>query len=359
QLLRQRVVTAHETAAYLDTQLAYLASNAAPDLTSTRVDTNDPEAVRRAVIYYLGTDRDLNTMMDSIVGSVPIIYDAAIVDADGNAILHTDPDLNGKPVPNRPDFQQVVDANFRQQLKLLYNSPTVYDVRVPLQLNGEPFGSIRVGVSTVFLKNELTPRLQHAVIFFAAAILFSLVLAAGLSHIALGPLERISRSLDSVTAGDAEPVAEPEKSSDEYGLGTLKIAHLGIEMSRLRLPSWPLTSGVAQEVKNPINAIVLHLQLLQNKLQQTDPDTLRHMDIIGNEIHRLDRVVQILVDFTRPRDLHLEEADLRELLEDVATLAAPDAAQHSVALTRELPPDPLFVKVDTDFMKQAILNVVL
>src|SRR5205814_9153119 len=72
QLLRQRVVTAHETAAYLDTQLAYLASNAAPDLTSTRVDTTDPEAVRRAVIYYLGTDRDLNTLMDSIVGSVPL-----------------------------------------------------------------------------------------------------------------------------------------------------------------------------------------------------------------------------------------------------------------------------------------------
>jgi PAS domain S-box-containing protein len=489
QLLRQRVVTAHETAAYLDTQLAYLAANAAPDLTSTRVDTNDPEAVRRAVIYYLGTDRDLNTMMDSIVGSVPIIYDAAIVDADGNAILHTDPDLNGKPVANRPDFQQVVDANFRQQLKLLYNSPTVYDVRVPLQLNGEPFGSIRVGVSTVFLKNELTPRLQHAVIFFAAAILLSLVLAAGLSHIALGPLERISRTLDSVTAGDAEPVAEPEETSDEYGLVTLKIAHLGrqmrdareifsalkdnvdqimanlqdglmlftgdarvvlvsasverflgrprgdllgrtvkeifspdsvfglavlegfrqrtavlqrefespngkrvqvsldfiqqeggeqigalltmrdaesvrkiedeIEMSRRLSASGRLTRGVAHEVKNPINAIVLHLQLLQNKLQQTDPDTLRHMDIIGNEIHRLDRVVQILVDFTRPRDLHLEEADLRELLEDVATLAAPDAAQHSVEVTREFPPDPLFVKVDTDFMKQAILNVVL
>jgi len=69
--------------------------------------------------------------------------------------------------------------------------------------------------------------------------------------------------------------------------------------------------------------------------------------------------VQILVDFTRPRDLHLEEIDLRELLEDVATLAAPDAAQHNVELTRELPPDPIFVKVDTDFVKQAILNVVL
>ena len=489
QLLRQRVATAHENAAYLDTQLAYLATNAAPDLTSTRVDTNDPEAVRRAVIYYLGTDRDLNTMMDSIVGSVPIVYDAAIVDDAGITILHTDPDLNGKPVPDRPDFQRVVDADFRQQLKLIYNSPTIYDVRVPLELNGAPFGSIRVGVSTVFLKNELTPRLQHAVIFSAAAILLSLVLAAGLSHIALGPLERISRSLDSVTAGVPQPVTEPEKSHDEYGLVTLKIAHLGrqmrdakeifsalkdnvdqimanlqdglmlftgdarvvlvsasverflgrprgdllgrtvkeifssdsvlgravleafrqrtgvmqrefespngkrvqvsldfiqqeggeqigalltmrdaesvrkiedeIEMSRRLSASGRLTRGVAHEVKNPINAIVLHLQLLQNKLQQIDPDTRRHMDIIGNEIHRLDRVVQILVDFTRPRDLHLEEIDLRELLEDVATLAAPDAAQHNVELTRELPPDPIFVKVDTDFVKQAILNVVL
>src|SRR6266705_5095836 len=489
QLLRQRVVTAHETAAYLDTQLAYLASNAAPDLTSTRVDTNDPEAVRRAVIYYLGTDRDLNTMMDSIVGSVPIIYDAAIVDADGNAILHTDPDLNGKPVPNRPDFQQVVDANFRQQLRLLYNSPTVYDVRVPLQLNGEPFGSIRVGVSTVFLKNELTPRLQHAVIFFAAAILFSLVLAAGLSHIALGPLERISRSLDSVTAGDAEPVAEPEKSSDEYGLVTLKIAHLGrqmrdakeifsalkdnvdqimanlqdglmlftgdahvvlvsasverflgrprgdllgrtvkeifssdsvfgalvleafkhrrpvvqremespngkrvqmsldfiqeeggmqigalltmrdaesvrriedeIEMSRRLSASGRLTRGVAHEVKNPINAIVLHLQLLRNKLVEQEPDTRRHMDIIDSEIRRLDRVVQTLVDFTRPRDLHLEEIDLRRLMEDVAQLAAPDAEQHGVIIERHMPEQRLAIKVDVDLMKQAFLNVVI
>src|SRR2546430_11862112 len=147
-----------------------------------------------------------------------------------------------------------------------------------------------------------------------------------------------------LTMGDAEAV---RKIEDE------------IEMSRRLSASGRLTRGVAHEVKNPINAIVLHLQLLQNKLQQTDPDTLRHMDIIGNEIHRLDRVVQILVDFTRPRDLHLEEVDFRHLLEDVFSLAAPDAEQHGVSITRDLTPEPLMVRVDTDFMKQAILNVVL
>jgi signal transduction histidine kinase len=69
--------------------------------------------------------------------------------------------------------------------------------------------------------------------------------------------------------------------------------------------------------------------------------------------------VQILVDFTRPRDLHLEEIDLRKILEEVAVLASPDAARHGVTLARELPEDALMVRVDADLMKQAILNLVI
>jgi signal transduction histidine kinase len=132
-----------------------------------------------------------------------------------------------------------------------------------------------------------------------------------------------------------------------------------IEMSRRLSASGRLTRGVAHEVKNPINAIVLHLQLLRNKLVQQEPDTQRHMDIIDSEIRRLDRVVQTLVDFTRPRDLHLEEVDMRSLLEDVAQLAAPEAEQHGVTIERHMPEQPLSVKTDTDLMKQAILNVVI
>ena len=135
-----------------------------------------------------------------------------------------------------------------------------------------------------------------------------------------------------------------------------------IEISRRLSASGRMTRGVAHEVKNPINAIVLHLQLLQNKLQQDDPDTRRHMDIIGNEIHRLDRVVQILVDFTRPRDLRLEDVDLRNILESVSVLAAPDAARHGVRVVLRnclKEDDALMVRVDSDLMKQAILNLVL
>jgi signal transduction histidine kinase len=132
-----------------------------------------------------------------------------------------------------------------------------------------------------------------------------------------------------------------------------------IEISRRLSASGRRTKEVAHEVKNPMNAIVLHLQLLQNKLNPTDPDTQRHMDVIGDEIHRLDRVVQTLVDFTRPRELHEQDADMRKILEDVSILAAPDAEQHGVRLVREFPQEPLMVRVDIDLMKQAILNLVL
>src|SRR5436190_9598971 len=215
QILRQGINGAHDTASYLSSQLAYLASNAAPDLTSTRVDTANPESLRRGIAYYLGTDRDLNAALESVVGSWPTIYDAAIMDSDGKAILHTDPNLVGKKIADRPDFAILQNAGFRRKLRLVYNPPTVYEVRMPLLLNGVAFGSVHVGVSTVFLRNELTPRLRRELMLSGVAILCSLILAAGLSNIALGPLEHINRSLDSMSEGNGANLADSDVR-DEY-----------------------------------------------------------------------------------------------------------------------------------------------
>ncbi len=488
QILRLRIANAMETASSLTHQLAYAAGNAVPDFSSTSVDTSDPAAVGRAVADYVQTDVDLNNLLQSDPGDWRFIYDVAIVDTNGKALLHTNASMVGKIVPKRPDFQQVVGARFRQQIRLVFSPAAVYDVSYPLELNNAPFGTIRIGVQTVFLKSEVAARLMKALYISIAAVFVSLLLAAGISNLALGPLREISRNLDSVSSGEADALSEDEGRHDEYGLVSLKIANLGrqirdskeifsalkdnvdqlmsklqdglmlfardsrvvlvsapveaflgrprgellgrtvhevfdrdtllgtalldaferrrpimqrefeaagakriqvsldfvqeknsqigalvimrdtesvrrlgdeIEMSRRLSASGRLTRGVAHEVKNPINAIVLHLQLLQNKLSKQEPDTRRHMDIIDSEIRRLDRVVQTLVDFTRPRDLHLEEIDLRRLLDDVVLLATPDAEQHGVKVVRHRAEQRLPVKVDVDLMKQAFLNVVI
>jgi signal transduction histidine kinase len=132
-----------------------------------------------------------------------------------------------------------------------------------------------------------------------------------------------------------------------------------IELSRRLAAIGRLTSGVAHEVKNPINSIVIHLEVLKEKLQEMDPGARRHMDVISSEIQRLDRVVQTLVDFTRPVELRLTEMDLRRVIEDVAMLAGPEAQRQGVSIGRILPEEPLSVRIDPDLVKQAVLNVVL
>src|ERR1039457_950981 len=226
QLLRQRLLWADETASQLTNQLEYAASKAVPDLTSTRVDTENPKAMRIAISSYLQTDTNLNDMLESVVGNSRIIYDAAILDSNGMAILDTNPVLNGKSLPQRPPLSALRDAGFRRQLRMIYGPSTVYDVSIGLELDGQVFGSVRVGVSTVFLRNELTPKLQQAAFFSVVAVFCSLVLAAVVSNVALGPLKAIARDLDSASLGDPLP-DEETSGDDEVGLVSLKIAHLG------------------------------------------------------------------------------------------------------------------------------------
>jgi len=489
-VVRQRTAEAYDNAAFVAKEIRESARETSQiDLSSTFVNTNDPKQVEAVLDQALQTDPGLNTLLQSIVGYSPTISDAAITDVNGRAIVHTDPSAIGTQMEPREDFQNVRNGSFRRQLDVVYGAPRVYDVYLPIQREGQPFGDIRIGISTVLLKSEVKPQLTRALFFSAIAILVSLALAAGVSNIALRPLEAIGRRLDQMTAGvpDISPEPDPRKT-DEYGLVNTKIDRLGrqmrdvkevfsalkenldqimgtlqdglvlftrdtrvvlvsasaerfvgrpraeilgnvveevfndanklgrivldafalhqpipqheielengrriqialdfiaergerigalltmrdvesvrrieneIELSRRLAAIGRLTSGVAHEVKNPINAIVVHLELLREKMREIDPDTSRHMDIIGREIHRLDRVVQTLVDFNRPLELRLSDFDLRRLMEDVALLASPEAARQGVKVEINLGSEAVPVRADADLIKQALLNVVL
>src|SRR5271165_1297169 len=489
-LVRQRMAEAYDSADFIAKEIresAHVASRI--DLSVTFVNQHDPQQVQVVLEEALRTDPGLNTLLTSIIGFSPTIFDAAIAGVNGRAIAHTDPAAVGTLLPQREDFSRVSNGSFLEQLKVVFGSPRVYDLYLPIQRGSQPFGDIRVGVSTVFLKSAVQPQLRHALIFSIVAVLVSLALAASVSNIALRPLEAIGRRLDQMTAGVPDSTPDPDpRRVDEYGLVSTKIDRLGrqirdvkevfsalkenldqimgtlqdglvlftrdtrivlvsasaerfigrprgeilgnsvesvfsdanklgrivldafalhrpipqreielengrriqsaldfiaergerigalltmrdaesvrrieneIELSRRLAAIGRLTSGVAHEVKNPINAIVVHLELLREKMREVDPDTWRHMDIIGREIHRLDRVVQMLVDFNRPVELRLTDFDLRRLIEDVVLLASPEAARHGVKVETNFGSNGLPVRADADLIKQALLNVVL
>src|SRR3984893_14194369 len=230
EILGEQINDAYERADRLTKQLAYSAGSDLPDLSSTRIDTNDPEAVRRALAEYLPMDTILLNGLQSDRDYWPYIYDASIVDANGKVLLHTNPQLVGKQALQRPNFSVVKQAHSRKQLAIVYSPAPVYDVSSPLLLNGIPFGTIRIGVSTLFLRSEIEPRLLRAVYFSIASIFVSFLLAAGVSNLALGPLKEISRNLDNVSSGATGVISGDESEHDELGLVTLKIANLSRQM---------------------------------------------------------------------------------------------------------------------------------
>ncbi|HEY3627560.1 MAG TPA: ATP-binding protein [Terracidiphilus sp.] len=131
-----------------------------------------------------------------------------------------------------------------------------------------------------------------------------------------------------------------------------------LELSRRMAAIGRLTSGVAHEVKNPINAIVVHLELLRNKLGDPHAPGIRHLEVIDAEIRRLDRVVQTLVDFSRPVELQLREQDLRAVIGDLLALATEELSTRNIILIDQMPAKPVTANVDADLLKQAALNVI-
>jgi signal transduction histidine kinase len=157
------------------------------------------------------------------------------------------------------------------------------------------------------------------------------------------------------------------QSRDRHSLGALLTIHdlesvreieSELEVSRRMASIGRLTAGVGHEVKNPINAIVVHLELLRNKVQ-VGGDALRHLDIIQSEIRRLDRVVQTLVDFSRPVELQLKDQDLRAIVSGVLMLSSADLQTRGITVESQVPPRPVTCRVDADLMEQALLNIVL
>jgi signal transduction histidine kinase len=155
-----------------------------------------------------------------------------------------------------------------------------------------------------------------------------------------------------------------------------------------------LSAGVAHEVKNPLNAMMIHLELLRQQfaaaaksargstsstradnarpepgdgralaVTAAPPDVdaeeaIQHVDVIATEIRRLDEVVQGFLKFSRPEDLKLQPVHLKTLFDEVVPIVRPEAERARVALTVACDDAP-DVNGDPAMLRQAFLNLAL
>jgi signal transduction histidine kinase len=171
------------------------------------------------------------------------------------------------------------------------------------------------------------------------------------------------------------------------------LAHLSrmqstLAYSRKLVALGRLTAGIAHEVKNPLNAMMIHLELLRTKIRATmaapQPEAvaaaggmlglgpgraaalpapvqgaLEHVSIIESEIRRLDEVVQGFLKFTRPEDLRLQPVKVHALIDEILPIIETEASKHNVKVTIDVPPSVPAVNGDSAMLRQAFLNLAI
>lgn len=438
----------------------------------------------------LRTDRELQRFLEASVGYSPHLLYALIADLEGRTVLHSEPGKDGDAVAGRRGLDDLLALGPVRRTVALYKGGTIYESRLPISLNGKPFGSVRLGIHTSLLKGELLASLRKSATFAAIALPVAWLLTMGLATVTLRPIHALARQMERLRQGDFEAVTDLSRTDefrdlaaqvqllgqqlksdrvktqsdkaqvqslvDQLADGVMLIDHerrivfcnRGIEAiagrpvelltgclvsevapadhplrrvlddlfdqdlsavkttlshtsdGRTReyvVSAFPLregqpptgavlllkdvesiktvqslirysakltalgrlTSGVAHEVKNPLNAMAIHLELLKGELGVTSETAQQSLEVIECEIRRLDRVVQGFLRFMRPRELHLAQVDLHRLLEHSLSLLEAEWGAKQVRFASYLASSPLTITGDGELLSQVFLNILL
>jgi signal transduction histidine kinase len=480
----------------------------------------------------LAADPGLRAILESSIYGESVTG-ASMLDTQGVVRASSDPTQEGKPYPPREDLASLINADSIDQLRTIYaRDGRTLEVRQQMVLGDQPFGSIRIGVSTVLMRQELDASLRPALNIALASLLIAIMVAAVLAQLFLRPINVIRSGLTRLGKGEfgvtldlppgdefgdlgtffnavsqqlsadrsllagqkanlqsavehledavalfnpsgellfsnpamqqklpvdaigralqgllpqgdpyrriveetlatrtsrgpvplvresPEP-SNPESPSTSLGAGrtpnpgqadALLMTHaiegtdgrlVGVLLvsrdlsylsrmqstlaySRKLVALGRLTAGIAHEVKNPLNAMIIHLELLRTKIRRSavrkaEPvvvgglglaearsperaeadDALQHVAVIESEIRRLDEVVQGFLKFTRPEDLRLQPVHVKDLFDEILPLIEPEAQKNNVRVHVDVPPDIPSVNGDAAMLRQVFLNLAI
>jgi len=129
-----------------------------------------------------------------------------------------------------------------------------------------------------------------------------------------------------------------------------------------------LTAGIAHEIKNPLNSLTIHVQLLRKgaervaqSLGEDSPEVARmrrSAEILEEEVHRLATIVEEFLGAVRPIRAQFRKASIADLLVSLAELFGPECESHGIELALDLDPSMPLLRMDPDLIRQALVNLI-
>ena len=231
QLLQATTKRANDLASQVFLQAQHALTDAAEQ--GLRPASDAPEEIHDYVRHAFEINEGLHTQLKAAKDN-PLIYEVSIADSEGMVLISTDESLPGTYLPRRTSLNQLVQRNFLHQVRVLAGRSKVYELDYPFTKSNQPFGEVRVVLSSRFLLSDIGPSLRTSGTIVLVALVISTLLAAVVSGATLAPLRDIAAQLDRISAGQYDvPSAKARElagSGDELGQVSRKISQVGQQL---------------------------------------------------------------------------------------------------------------------------------
>ena len=122
------------------------------------------------------------------------------------------------------------------------------------------------------------------------------------------------------------------------------------------------TAGLAHEIRNPLNSVNLQLLLLERRILDgtrfTETESLELINIVREEVSRLDNLVTEFLFFAKPLNLDFHPCNIHRIIDDVFALFYARIEQNQISLERKYMDNMPLLSLDTEKIKQALINIV-
>jgi signal transduction histidine kinase len=119
-----------------------------------------------------------------------------------------------------------------------------------------------------------------------------------------------------------------------------------------------LSANVAHEIRNPLTSIKMRLYSLKEEAKKYST-VFEDLNVIDEEINRMESTVNNFLDFARPPEFNLQSADIAQILEGTVNLIAPKTRSQNIVIQKQLHDVPLKLKIDKEQIRQVFLNIML
>jgi len=198
----------------------------------------------------------------------------------------------------------------------------------------------------------------------------SIIAIAAIAGKFLKPIKSLNQSFDKVVQGDLT-VTVDSKSTDEIGELSGSFNQMVSELRKNkdketimhrqeRLASLgQLAAGVAHEIKNPLNAINLTIEHLNDKfISEKEIQASDYIQTIQKEIRRLDKTVNNFLSYLRSENLSKKETDINALLDDIFNLYEREISVNKIEIAKHYKEQCLLI-LDPERFKTVLMNIVI